>query len=150
MSVVKSCLLASFVIAVVAGFPRGASSNYNNLCHNVVSGIREHPVNCDRYIECTKFEASEITCPEGQIFSADLIGCVDGDSATCLMKPACGEGYYGRMACPGYCAKYYICTNGDVRLESCLEGYIYYEPFEVCLPGYEDHGECKLYSVNEV
>ncbi|XP_058826937.1 uncharacterized protein LOC131686923 [Topomyia yanbarensis] len=139
-------IVALFAASVTCR-PENEASTYNNLCTNVVTGIRQHPVNCYQYIECAKFVAQEITCPEGQIFSKESISCVDGDWNTCKVRPTCGEGYVGRMQSPGDCSKYYSCAGGSAQLEFCLEGYVYYAPFQVCLPGYEDHGVCKLYSM---
>ncbi|XP_055610873.1 uncharacterized protein LOC129757626 [Uranotaenia lowii] len=44
------------------------------------------------------------------------------------------------------CNMYYTCAgNGRAVLEKCREGYIYYEPLHVCLPG--DRETCSLYHV---
>lgn len=136
----------------VSCFPRSDIENYNHLCVNVVTGVREHPENCDQYIQCNKFEARIITCPEGQIFLSESISCEEGDRTSCQQEEpvelvTCGEGYFGRMACPGECRKYYNCAGGSAELESCLDGYVYYEPLRVCLPGYENDGRCELYKL---
>lgn len=143
-------------IAAVSCYPQGDSvtpDSYDYLCENVVIGIREHPESCDHYIACNKFVAQDVACPEGQVFSKDLILCVDGDSSGCRQQDppeqavTCAEGYVGRLPCPGDCGKYYNCADGSAKLESCLEGYIFYEPMKFCLPGYESQGECRLYSL---
>lgn len=147
-------ILAS--IAAVSCYPQGdpaTPESYDYLCTNVVIGIREHPESCDRYIACNKFEAQEVVCPEGQVFSRELILCVDGDPSGCLKQDpteevvTCPEGFVGRMPYPGDCGKFYNCADGTAKVETCFEGYIFYEQMKVCLPGYEFEGECKLHSL---
>lgn len=156
------CLLvaAALSIVTVSAFPRASSENfYDYMCAGVLTGVRQHPDNCAQFIKCDHFRAEVQSCPQSHIFSKESIVCVAGNPTTCqegsVIEPepaepevTCGVGYFGRMACPGECDKYYDCAGGSAQLESCLEGYIFSERFRTCLPGYQDQedGSCKLYS----
>ncbi|XP_065088557.1 integumentary mucin C.1-like [Ochlerotatus camptorhynchus] len=43
------------------------------------------------------------------------------------------------------CAMYWSCGTGQPTLESCLDGYIFYEPLHFCLPG--DIETCEIYHI---
>lgn len=139
-------------IAAVSCYHQNAPENFNYLCTNVVTGIREHPESCDRYIQCNKFEAEVVVCPQGEVFSTELISCVEGNSTGCQEKDPetsakCDDGFFGRLPYPGDCGKFYNCADGTAKLESCLDGYIFYEPLKFCLPGYENEGKCEVHSI---
>ncbi|XP_055592594.1 peritrophin-1-like [Uranotaenia lowii] len=154
----KHLLTILFSVAAVSSFPQREKFNYdefyNQLCSKVIVGILAHPESCFQYIKCDHSNAEVVTCPEDYIFSTDQIECVPGNQERCLepepepVEPSCENGYQGRLACPGHCDKYYSCSGGTARLESCLEGYVYVHKFQLCLPGYAEEDLCKLYNAD--
>uniref|UniRef100_A0AAG5DFQ3 Chitin-binding type-2 domain-containing protein n=1 Tax=Anopheles atroparvus TaxID=41427 RepID=A0AAG5DFQ3_ANOAO len=63
------------------------------------------------------------------------------------MEPTvnCVEGFTGYLPIANDCTKYVYCFQGEPGQRSCLEEYIYYDPFKACLPG--DPVLCQLYSI---
>ncbi|XP_050080138.1 neurofilament heavy polypeptide-like [Anopheles maculipalpis] len=57
----------------------------------------------------------------------------------------CIEGFTGFLPIQNDCASYVYCFQGEPGVRTCLENYIYYDPFKTCLPG--DPVLCQLYSV---
>ncbi|XP_053696551.1 uncharacterized protein LOC128743887 [Sabethes cyaneus] len=57
----------------------------------------------------------------------------------------CATGFNGKMAHRSDCTRYIICKDYLETVFDCLEGYIYYEPFDACLPG--NVKTCTLYRI---
>ncbi|XP_052890334.1 uncharacterized protein LOC128298607 [Anopheles moucheti] len=57
----------------------------------------------------------------------------------------CVEGFTGYIPIENDCTSYVYCFQGEPGVRTCLEEYIYYDPFKACLPG--DPVLCQLYSV---
>uniref|UniRef100_A0A182WEM9 Chitin-binding type-2 domain-containing protein n=1 Tax=Anopheles minimus TaxID=112268 RepID=A0A182WEM9_9DIPT len=57
----------------------------------------------------------------------------------------CVEGFTGYLPIENDCTSYVYCFQGEPGVKTCLENYIYYDPFKACLPG--DPVLCQLYSV---
>uniref|UniRef100_A0A182YQZ9 Chitin-binding type-2 domain-containing protein n=1 Tax=Anopheles stephensi TaxID=30069 RepID=A0A182YQZ9_ANOST len=57
----------------------------------------------------------------------------------------CIEGFTGFLPIQNDCVSYVYCFQGEPGVRTCLENYIYYDPFKTCLPG--DPVLCQLYSV---
>ncbi|XP_055622110.1 uncharacterized protein LOC129765716 [Toxorhynchites rutilus septentrionalis] len=51
----------------------------------------------------------------------------------------------GKIPYPPDCKQYIHCKNKHGTLTDCYTGYIFYEPFQICLPG--DTKTCELYSL---
>ncbi|XP_035790256.1 chondroitin proteoglycan 2-like [Anopheles albimanus] len=61
------------------------------------------------------------------------------------MSPSCEGDFTGYLAIEGDCVQYVYCYQGEPSVRTCLENYIYYAPFNACLPG--DPVTCELYRV---
>ncbi|XP_055544608.1 uncharacterized protein LOC129729806 [Wyeomyia smithii] len=57
----------------------------------------------------------------------------------------CDDGFTGLLPYPNDCTKFYVCYADQEQptLKDCLQGYIFYVPFGVCLPGNSE--TCELH-----
>ncbi|XP_058448281.1 proteoglycan 4-like [Malaya genurostris] len=66
------------------------------------------------------------------------------NAPTPTYQPTCGDDFSGLLPHPKDCTMYYVCHVGeDAILMHCIDGYIFYVPFGVCLPG--DGATCELH-----
>lgn len=54
----------------------------------------------------------------------------------------------GRILHPTDCTKFVECIDRVPNVRDCLEGYVYYAPFAVCLPGKKE--ACTLYTLEDL
>ncbi|XP_055591257.1 protein obstructor-E-like [Uranotaenia lowii] len=116
-----------------------------NPCEGVLMGIVLHPEFCWKYFVCFKEEAEEQTCPDGEIFSYEEVGCVPGNRNTCVegepepepepSENPCGGIWLGNVANPDDCTKFTRCVLGRPSVEKCREGWVFSRTLFFCVPG---------------
>uniref|UniRef100_A0A182SL58 Chitin-binding type-2 domain-containing protein n=1 Tax=Anopheles maculatus TaxID=74869 RepID=A0A182SL58_9DIPT len=87
--------------------------------------------------ECTPY--SGVECPLRDQNPGDV------PSTTEAPPISCGTVRNGRLPYLPDCTKYILCIQGDANLRNCPDGYVFYVPFSMCLPG--EQKQCALYQV---
>ncbi|XP_062559095.1 peritrophin-48-like [Armigeres subalbatus] len=144
----RSILLALLIAATQIG----ADSTANNPCQGILTGILVNPDVCYQFIICHLQEAEFVNCPDGEIFSPDLITCVPGNQATCVEglpeEPEednpCSGILIARFPHPESCTKYNSCLLGQLRENTCRDGFIFSRTTFLCLPGNSETCEVQL------
>lgn len=140
----------------------------NAVCNGKAEGVWDYfPSCCNGAYNCRFGSIWNVyLCPSGYIFNAEKGACEDFTEDTCpyvgggtgeddtsttesptTQEPVinCGIVVNGRIPHPSDCTKYISCRDAEANIRDCLEDYIYYAPFAVCLPGIKE--SCKLHSV---
>ncbi|EAT36588.1 AAEL011337-PA [Aedes aegypti] len=139
--------MRSLVFALlVAVLQVGSIARADNPCQGILSGILVSPEVCYEFIVCYLEEAEIVTCPEGTIFSKELVTCVPGNQQTCKEglpeEPEEGNPCRGvvlsRFPHPESCTKFYSCLLGRLREHTCRDGFVFSQRFFICLPGNPD------------
>uniref|UniRef100_A0A182PN25 Chitin-binding type-2 domain-containing protein n=1 Tax=Anopheles epiroticus TaxID=199890 RepID=A0A182PN25_9DIPT len=86
--------------------------------------------------ECLPYTSSE--CPPRDSTPGDM-------PSTEVPPVSCGTVRNGRLPYAPDCTKYIHCVQEAASLHDCPEGYIFYPPFLMCLPG--EGKQCTLYQV---
>ncbi|XP_062559109.1 uncharacterized protein LOC134223898 [Armigeres subalbatus] len=95
-------------------------------------------------------EFSEDSCPylNGGAGGGDDDTTIDDSTTEAQEIISCYTVVNGLIPHPSDCTKYVECINGDPNVRDCLEGYVYYAPFYVCLPGTKE--TCKIYTLEDL
>ncbi|XP_065076534.1 probable endochitinase [Ochlerotatus camptorhynchus] len=143
----------------------------NSVCSGKEDGVWDYfPSCCNGAYNCRFGSIWNVyLCPAGFIFNAAKEVCEDFTENTCpYLEDGTGEDdmsttestttqepvvncnivVNGRIPHPSNCTKFINCINGSAYVRDCLEGYIYYAPFAVCLPGLKE--TCKLHSIDDL
>ncbi|XP_065076524.1 uncharacterized protein LOC135700064 [Ochlerotatus camptorhynchus] len=136
--------MRSLVLALlIAVMQVEAVPSSDNPCEGILSGILVDPDVCYQFFICYKEEAEVVTCPEGTIFSAEDITCIPGNQETCEegypVEPEddnpCRGIVLARFPHPESCTKYKSCVLGQLREQSCRDGFVFSQRAFICLPG---------------
>ncbi|XP_053685795.1 uncharacterized protein LOC128735329 [Sabethes cyaneus] len=116
-------------------------------CRGKENGLYEHPMDCDRYVRCVDSTVEQNSCPPGEIFRADMLLCVPGDSLSCertqLTDMCQGRPNDQRYPHPEECDKYVICTDNLPTVNECVRGNVIQPGTGACAAGNAE--TCGLY-----